>query len=386
MQAIVYISQETQPFTSGDLHKLLAVAVERNRANNLTGCLHYEGGYFMQYIEGEPDALRETVERIKRDRRHRIFYSADKIDVPARRFPDWYMNWEERAPASDYETGITELARSLEPFETAFDRGKLDQALSLYKQIAFDHVLRGIVVLRDEKQELVSSLLMAVHDLRSPARTIGMMMDMYIADAGSRVDPAFLETAAYIRNALGRLNGIVDGVLDHFDTDASVALEPVNTGALVEEIAASTRMSHEQASVVRVGELPVVQADPLRIWRVLDGLISNGLKYNSSDAPRVEVSAERDETCWRFCVRDNGIGIPAEYRERIFELFKRLHPQGAYPGTGIGLATCRKLVEQWQGRIWVTSIEGEGSCFYFTVPIFRSLDAKQKQDDQLVRG
>ena len=105
--------------------------------------------------------------------------------------------------------------------------------------------------------------------------------------------------------------------------------------------------------------------------QLFQNLISNAVKFRTGDSPRVEVAAERGEEEWIFTVRDNGIGIDARYAEHVFTIFQRLHSQEEYPGTGIGLAVCRKIVERHGGRIWVESGREGGSAFRFTIPARR---------------
>jgi light-regulated signal transduction histidine kinase (bacteriophytochrome) len=115
--------------------------------------------------------------------------------------------------------------------------------------------------------------------------------------------------------------------------------------------------------------LPEVMADNTQLAQVFQNLIINGIKFHSEKAPKVHISAEKKEREWVFSVQDNGIGIDPQYSEKIFEVFKRLHNKEAYPGTGIGLAVCKKIIERHGGRIWVESELGNGSTFYFTLPI-----------------
>jgi light-regulated signal transduction histidine kinase (bacteriophytochrome) len=124
----------------------------------------------------------------------------------------------------------------------------------------------------------------------------------------------------------------------------------------------------EQNGTIRVNELPTVHGfDPL-LKQLFQNLIGNGLKYNKSAAPLVEVGCQDRGNQWEFFVRDNGIGIDKMYFDKIFVIFQRLHQRNEYSGTGIGLAICKKIVDRHRGTIWVESQENEGSTFYFTIP------------------
>ena len=111
-----------------------------------------------------------------------------------------------------------------------------------------------------------------------------------------------------------------------------------------------------------------MMADPTQLGQVLQNLIGNAIKFRASDSPRVHVSAGERPVEWIFSVKDNGIGIASEYFDRIFVIFQRLHVASEYPGTGIGLAVCKRIVERHKGRIWVESEPGGGSTFFFSIP------------------
>jgi chemotaxis family two-component system sensor kinase Cph1 len=123
----------------------------------------------------------------------------------------------------------------------------------------------------------------------------------------------------------------------------------------------------ESGAIVTSGPLPTVAAEEVMLMQLFQNLISNSIKYRGEETPRIHVSAERGAEGWMFSVRDNGIGIDPQYADRVFGMFKRLHGSEV-PGTGIGLAICKKVVERQGGRIWVESEAGHGATFKFTVP------------------
>jgi len=125
----------------------------------------------------------------------------------------------------------------------------------------------------------------------------------------------------------------------------------------------------ETKAKITIDKMPTVLANPLRFSRLMQNLIGNAIKYRRKDTvPEIQISVEEKESDWLFSVSDNGIGIKPEYLEQIFIIFKRLHSKDEYPGTGMGLAICAKIVENFAGRLWVDSEEGKGSVFYFTLP------------------
>ena len=113
--------------------------------------------------------------------------------------------------------------------------------------------------------------------------------------------------------------------------------------------------------------LPVVFADPIQMGEVFQNLISNAIKFHGQNKPEIHISAEKGQNEWTFTVADNGIGIDTKHQEQIFDVFKRLHTNDEYPGTGIGLSIVKKIIEGHGGRIWVKSELGKGSTFYFTI-------------------
>ena len=123
----------------------------------------------------------------------------------------------------------------------------------------------------------------------------------------------------------------------------------------------------ESKAEISFDSLPEINANASQITQLFQNLIANAIIYRSEEKPRIRISAEQQNSHWQISVRDNGMGIEAEYSERIFAIFQRLHTKEAYSGTGVGLAICKKIVERHGGRIWLESEPGKGSTFYFTL-------------------
>jgi len=231
---------------------------------------------------------------------------------------------------------------------------------------------RGVLLLADlvrSNDELQQFAYLASHDLREPLRTIasflallarrfegklGAEADEYIAfavDAARRMDELIISMLAYTQVA-GEVHEVVAMDLDELLKRVLKNLQGVITDAKAE-------ITHDP--------LPIVQGDS-RLEQVVQNLISNAIKFRGPEAPRVHVSAVREGHQWRFAVKDNGIGISPEAVSRLFRIVHRLHGDKEYPGTGIGLAICKKIIESHGGQIWVESRPGQGSTFYFTIP------------------
>jgi light-regulated signal transduction histidine kinase (bacteriophytochrome) len=145
---------------------------------------------------------------------------------------------------------------------------------------------------------------------------------------------------------------------------------PTDAEEVLKRVLGSLERAIEDANAeVTYDSLPTVMADEAQLGQAFQNLIANGIKFRKEDVPpQVHVSAEREGNEWVFSVADNGIGIAPEQADRIFQVFQRLHTEEEYPGLGVGLALCKRIVERHSGRIWVESKPGEGSTFYFTLP------------------
>jgi signal transduction histidine kinase len=211
----------------------------------------------------------------------------------------------------------------------------------------------------------------ASHDLQEPLRTVASYAGLLARRHGQNLQG---DASLYLTMIVGgakRMQSQVQDLLRYSRTDAQkLRFELFNLGALIEEVkddlAAAIQAKNAE---IRSGTLPKVRADRIKIVQVLENLISNALKFSKPGVPpSIAIRAILDEKEWLIAITDNGIGFEPEFAERIFIIFQRLHSVGTYPGTGIGLAICRRIIEAHGGRIWATSEPGVGSTFSFTLP------------------
>jgi PAS domain S-box-containing protein len=225
--------------------------------------------------------------------------------------------------------------------------------------------------LRRTNQDLEQFAFSASHDLQEPLRGIKLYSELFTKMYSDRLDNQALEFLGYMRSGAKRLEMLVRDLLSYTQlTKFEKALGPCDaTEALTLALANLAGLIEETGAQVTAGPLPTLRVHGTHLQQLFQNLIGNAIKYRQLDRPPVvHVTSERQEGGWIFSVSDNGIGIAREYRENIFGLFKRLHNSDEYSGTGIGLAICKRIVDRYQGRIWVESEPGCGSIFRFTLP------------------
>jgi light-regulated signal transduction histidine kinase (bacteriophytochrome) len=225
-------------------------------------------------------------------------------------------------------------------------------------------------VLEQSNLELKQFAYIASHDLQSPLRSISGFVQLLKSEYEGKLDEQGQDWIRRTVQSIGQMQTLIRDLLSYSGVDARSRpfaripfLDIVNDALTLLDSSI-----HDSGGRVTWGELPEIMGDRSQLVQLIQNLIGNGLTYRSDKPPRIHLSAQRCGKEWIFSVRDNGIGIDPKYCEQIFEIFKRLHGQKEYPGTGIGLAVCRRVVSRHGGKIWVKSEPGHGSTFYFTIP------------------
>ncbi len=218
--------------------------------------------------------------------------------------------------------------------------------------------------------ELQQFAYVASHDLQEPLRAVANFTQLLAERYAPQLDDDAREFIAFAVDGAVRMQALIHDLLAYSRVGTrSEVLEPVDCNEALGRAVSNLRISiAENAALVSHEELPVIQADATQLVQLFQNLIGNGIKFRGVNPPRVHVSTVRQADNWTFSVRDNGIGIEAQYAERIFDIFQRLHRREEYPGTGIGLAVCKKIVERHGGKIGVQSEPGKGSTFFFSIP------------------
>ena len=211
----------------------------------------------------------------------------------------------------------------------------------------------------------------ASHDLQEPLRTIGAMTELFLSRNRADLDSDSSEILASVVKGADRMKRLIRDIMELARTVNSVTENAVDVDmrAIAESAIANLRQAiNESGSSIDVDALPTIRANESAMLRLFQNLIANAIKYRSERHPEVHISAVLRNDEYVFSIRDNGIGIDPQYRDKIFEPFRRLHGHSQYEGSGLGLATCRRIIRALNGRIWVESNPGEGSTFFFTIP------------------
>jgi light-regulated signal transduction histidine kinase (bacteriophytochrome) len=237
------------------------------------------------------------------------------------------------------------------------------------------------LALKRSNEELQHFAYVAAHDLRSPLQATNAVAQLMAKRFGDKLGPDGNELVAYITDGVNRMARLVDDLLI-FAKAGDLSDAPACPVPMAEVVGKSlTNLDAEiQATGARItfDPLPTIVARETQMLQLMQNIVGNALKYRGADPAVVHISGAQKDTQWIFSVRDNGVGIDPKYAQDVFQPFKRLHgPE--YQGSGIGLATCKKIVAAYGGRIWVESEAGKGATFFFTIPMEEDQDIQPPQ-------
>lgn len=235
---------------------------------------------------------------------------------------------------------------------------------------AQEELSKAVEKLEISNKELEQFAYVASHDLQEPLRMVSSFTQLLERRYKNQLDNDADDYIYYIVEGAQRMKELIDDLLAFSRLNTQIKeFELVNLDTAVNNVISYLRTSIDEVNAdVTCDLLPIVRGDPTQIIQLLQNLIANGIKFHGDDPPRIHISAAEKGDRWLIGVRDNGIGIDTSHQKQIFNVFKRLHPNSEYPGTGIGLSICKRIVERHNGKIWVESEPGKGSTFYFTLP------------------
>src|SRR4030042_951036 len=257
------------------------------------------------------------------------------------------------------------------------DRKNAEEELRKYREHLEDLVEQRTAKLKKMADELTRSnkdlkefAYVVSHDLKEPLQVIKGFLMLFEKRYKDKLDEKANEIIRFTVDGAERMQELIKDLLEYSQVGTKgKEFKPADCSLILNKAISNLKVSIEESGgVVTHDTLPTVTADAIQLSRLFQNLIGNAIKFHGSEAPMVHISTERKGDEWLFSVRDNGMGIDPKFADRIFTVFQRLNSSDEYPGTGIGLAICKKIVEHHGGRIWVESEPGKGATFYFTIP------------------
>jgi signal transduction histidine kinase len=249
-----------------------------------------------------------------------------------------------------------------------------------WRRQAEEDLARKVDELARSNADLEQFAYVASHDLQEPLRMVTAYTQLLAERYRGKLDENADKFIGYASEGAQRMQVLIHDLLAFSRVGGKEARESVNCNAVMKDVLQALAAAiEESAAVVRHDELPAVWAARTQVAQVFQNLIGNAIKFRGKEPPLVSVQAEQAGQQWQFSVSDNGIGVAPEYAENVFVVFQRLHGRAEYPGNGIGLAICKKIVEHNGGKIWVEPRAGSGSTFKFTLPCFRQEEEKGAQ-------
>jgi len=225
------------------------------------------------------------------------------------------------------------------------------------------------IELERKNKELEQFAYVASHDLQEPLRTVSNYVELLEEKYSDTADLETKKHILFIKGATSKMQNLIKDLLDISRIGRSALRSAIDCNEILRTVIVELEVSiKESDAVITSTVLPIVMGNEIELKQLFQNLISNAIKFRKKNvAPRITITAEEKNTEYLFTITDNGIGIPEKYKDKVFIIFQRLHNTDEYPGTGIGLATCKKIVALHNGKIWVESKQGVGSNFFFTI-------------------
>ena len=274
---------------------------------------------------------------------------------------------EEKYATQAAEIGAVDYV--FKPINPDILRSKVKVYLDIWRQR--EEILKLNAILTQSNEELERFAYICSHDMQEPVRMMNSYAGLLEESAGDALDAQGDRYLRFIIDNVGRMQKMIQDILTFSRVGREdVTAETVDCNRIAEETLAEFEAAiAERDALVECGVLPVLETSPTLMRVLLQNLIGNALKFQPPDnRPEVRIAAVEEDGMWRFCVRDNGIGIDPAFHHKIFTIFQRLHRKEDYPGTGIGLSTCRKFIRLCGGDIWFESAPGSGTAFHFALP------------------
>ncbi|MEO1175317.1 MAG: ATP-binding protein, partial [Myxococcota bacterium] len=242
--------------------------------------------------------------------------------------------------------------------------------------------------LEAQQHDLQDFAYVATHDLQAPARAVVGFADLVGRELNGHGTPKQKEWLGNIRRAGFEMQNLIDGLhtLSRVYSGGAPATELSCDTILDAALESRAERIDDRAVIVSRSPLPSIKVDGQQFQQLLSHLIDNAITFNESDVPRVYVDATQTDSEWVFSIRDNGIGIPEQFHDEVFTVFRRLNPKSEFDGNGLGLAMCKRIVQRHGGRIWLDSSPAAGTTVYFSIPANRTREDVASPADDDVSG
>ncbi|MDQ3940038.1 MAG: ATP-binding protein [Actinomycetota bacterium] len=290
-------------------------------------------------------------------------YSTGAVDYLAKPFDPWVLRAKVAVFVDLYEKNALLKQQAVLLAQRLEERERAERALEEKAQ-----------ELERSNADLAQFAYVASHDLQEPLRVmdgyLSLLKDSY-GDGSAEEAVGLIER---IEKSTARMDRLIQDLLAYARVGTETRpFEPTDLNEVVSFAMGNLEIAVKEAeATINQSELPTVQGDQGQLIQLFQNLVGNAIKFRGDRPPRIDIAAEPGDGVWTLCVKDNGIGIDAAQVDRIFTIFERLHPMDHYPGSGIGLSVCKRIVERHHGRIWAESEKGAGTAIYFTLPAKRN--------------